>query len=146
MARSAVALLGVLLVAACGDPSPPAPALPATPGPAIASSGPPAVAPAQPGGTPMTAPVVDPPLAIPAGAIYVCVVDTAGERRVTAIGLPAKVAALCARNPEMGPCQYERGACRSAGGRVFAADGAEITRATEAEYDRRVLRVRIRSN
>jgi hypothetical protein len=46
----------------------------------------------------------------------------------------------------MGPCQYEREVCRTSGGRVFAADGREITKETEAEYDRRVLRVRINSN
>jgi hypothetical protein len=54
---------------------------------------------------------------------------------------------LCRRHPEMGPCQYERNACRSAGGRVFAAAGGqEITMATEAEYDRKVMRVRFRAN
>ncbi|MDQ2963896.1 MAG: hypothetical protein M3R31_12180 [Pseudomonadota bacterium] len=46
----------------------------------------------------------------------------------------------------MGPCQYEREACRRSGGRVFAADGKEITKQTEAEYDQRVLRVKINSN
>jgi hypothetical protein len=46
----------------------------------------------------------------------------------------------------MGPCQYERNVCRAAGGRVYAANGREITLATEAEYDRKVMRVRFRSN
>jgi len=46
----------------------------------------------------------------------------------------------------MGPCQYERNLCRSSGGRVFAAGGQEITRQTEDEYDRKVLRVRFRTN
>jgi hypothetical protein len=46
----------------------------------------------------------------------------------------------------MGPCQYERNVCRAAGGRVYAANGEEITMRTEAEYDRKVLRVRFRAN
>jgi len=46
----------------------------------------------------------------------------------------------------MGPCQYERDVCRSSGGRVFAAGGFEITRAVEAEYDRKVMRVRFKAN
>jgi hypothetical protein len=29
---------------------------------------------------------------------------------------------------------------------VFAAEGKEITMATEAEYDRKVIRVRLKSN
>jgi len=53
---------------------------------------------------------------------------------------------LCKRHPEMGPCQYERQACRRSGGRVFAASGEEITLATEAEYDKKVLRARFRAN
>jgi hypothetical protein len=32
------------------------------------------------------------------------------------------------------------------GGRVYAADGTEITLATEAEYDRKVRRVQLKSN
>ena len=53
---------------------------------------------------------------------------------------------MCRRHPEMGPCQYERELCRKSGGRVYAADGTEITLATEAEYDRKVMRVRFRAN
>ena len=44
------------------------------------------------------------------------------------------------------PCQYERDICRRNGGRVFAADGTEITMATEAEYDKKVFRVRFRAD
>jgi len=51
---------------------------------------------------------------------------------------------LCARHPEMGPCQYERNVCRNSGGRVYAAGGVEVTLQMEAEYDRKVMRVRIR--
>jgi hypothetical protein len=76
----------------------------------------------------------------------VCVVDTAGTRAQTAITFTARVAQLCKRHPEMGPCQYERDLCRGSGGRVYAAGSVEITRATEAEYDRKVMRVRFKAN
>jgi hypothetical protein len=87
-----------------------------------------------------------PPIVVPADAIYVCVVDSGGTRRQTVIEFVPKVHALCRRHPEMGPCQYERNACRGAGGRVFAAAGQEITMRTEAEYDRKVMRVRFRAD
>jgi hypothetical protein len=92
----------------------------------------------------MPAPAVA--VAVPAGALYACVVDTHGERQISAIELEPRVAKLCTKNPEMGPCQYARDACRRNGGRVFASEGREITRATEAEYDRRVMRIRLQSN
>jgi len=110
-------------------PEPSAPASPVVPAPAAT-----------------TASAAETPVVIPAGAVYACVVDSAGERQVTAIEFVPKVAALCAKNPEMGPCRYEREVCRHSGGRVFAADGKEITKLTEAEYDRRVLRVKLKSN
>src|SRR5579864_2632102 len=94
-----------------------------------------------PGIAPETAAPALPPVAVPPGALYVCVVDSEGVRKQTAIEYAPKVGALCAKHPEMGPCQYERNACRAGGGRVFAAGGAEITMQTEAEYDKRVLRV-----
>lgn len=84
--------------------------------------------------------------AVPAGALYVCVADVGGTRQSTAIEFAPKVQALCARNPEMGPCQYERNVCRSHGGRVYAANGAEITMQTEAEYDKKVMRVRFKAD
>ena len=99
------------------------------------------VAPAPPSSPAATATIVIPP-----GAIYVCVTDVTGVRQTTAIEFAPKVGDLCARNPEMGPCQYERNICRKAGGRVYAANGAEITMATEAEYDKKVMRVRFKSN
>ena len=95
---------------------------------------------------PLPPPTTLPPIAVPADAIYVCVVDRDGVRRQTVIEFTPKVHQLCRRHPEMGPCQYERNACRNAGGRVFAAAGQEITLATEAEYDRKVMRVRFRAN
>jgi hypothetical protein len=84
--------------------------------------------------------------ALVAPALYACIRDEGGLRQVFAIEFEAKVEALCRRHPEMGPCQYQRQACRRSGGRVFAAGGAEITLETEAAYDRRVLRRTFRSN
>jgi len=83
---------------------------------------------------------------LPSGALYTCVSERNGRRQQTSIAFAPKVAALCARHPEMGPCQYERDACRRSGGRVFAANGREVTRQIEDEYDRKVLRVRFRAN
>ena len=83
---------------------------------------------------------------VPPGTLYVCVSSPAGKRQQVAIAFDAKVEALCRRHPEMGPCQYERNACRRTGGRVFTAAGTEITMATEAEYDRKVTRVRFRAD
>jgi|SRR5882672_2602761 len=99
--------------------------------------------PASPGSPPAKG---IPPTAIPRNALYVCVSDAGGRHQETAIEFAPKVAALCQRHPEMGPCQYERDICRRSGGRVFAASGQEITRQVEDEYDRKVLRVRFRAN
>lgn len=85
-------------------------------------------------------------ITVPADAQYVCVSEANGERTQTAISFSPKVAQLCRRHPEMGPCQYERNLCRQSGGRVYAQGGIEITLDTEAEYDRRVMRVRFKSN
>ena len=87
-----------------------------------------------------------PLISVPAAALYVCVTDVAGQQKQTAIEFSPRVGGLCKRHPEMGPCQYERDLCRRSGGRVFAADGGEITRQVEDEYDRKVLRVRFRAN
>ena len=100
----------------------------------------------------MTAPPVKPPetttqaIAVPPGALYVCAKGVGAELQQTAIEFAPSVGELCRKHPEMGPCQYERDACRRSGGRVFAADGKEVTKLTEAEYDKRVLRVKINSN
>ncbi len=83
---------------------------------------------------------------MPTGALYVCASGPAAQSQQKAIEFPPGVGELCRKHPEMGPCQYERDACRRSGGRVFAADGKEITKLTEADYDRRVLRVKINSN
>jgi len=83
---------------------------------------------------------------VPPDALYVCVVTRGGATQQTAIEFAPKVGELCSRHPEMGPCQYERNGCRARGGRVFAAGGVEITMATEAEYDKKVMRTRFRAN
>jgi hypothetical protein len=147
-------LLGAAVaLCACTEPTPERQPQPVTPTPPVVRAVPPPStpepsAPASPAPAPgaTTASAAEMPVVIPAGAVYACVVDSDGERQVTAIEFVPKVAALCAKNPEMGPCQYEREVCRHSGGRVFAADGKEITKLTEAEYDRRVLRVKINSN
>ena len=87
-----------------------------------------------------------PAIAVPPGVIYVCVIGSGSNVSQTAIEYVPNVDALCRKHPEMGPCQYERNACRSKGGRVFAADGREITLATEAEYDKKVRRVTFKAN
>jgi hypothetical protein len=80
---------------------------------------------------------------IPTGAVYTCVTGSGKDRTIRTIDLPEKAASLCRRHTEMGPCQSARNACRNSGGRVYAADGTEITRADEAEYDKKVMRVRV---
>lgn len=117
-------------------PAEPAPLPPATPVPPPAT----AAAPTAPAAAPLAG------IVVPPEAIYVCVAERGGERTQTVIEFAPRVHALCRRHPEMGPCQYERNACRASGGRVFAAGGQEITMATEAEYDRRVRRVTFRAN
>jgi hypothetical protein len=114
---------------------------------------------AAPGAAPVARePMPTPPLAaapdtlafvaseVPPGTLYVCVSNAEGRRQQLAIAFDPNVRKLCERHPEMGPCQYERNACRRAGGRVFTAAGLEVTAATEAEYDRKVMRVRFRAD
>lgn len=87
-------------------------------------------------------PIVKPPV----GTLYVCAADAKGHYQQVAIEFIPRVERLCRKHPEMGPCQYEREACRRSGGRVFTADGTEITKQIEAQYDKRVLRVRLRAD
>lgn len=74
---------------------------------------------------------------------YECVRGKAGEETRVAITFPEKSGRICARFPAMGPCQYERAACRAAGGRVIRFDGVEITKDVEHEYDKQVQRFRL---
>jgi hypothetical protein len=94
---------------------------------------------------PAVAPSIAAPLRIPLGTLYICTATVNGQVQQTAIEFEPKVKQLCGRHPEMGVCQYEREACRASGGRVHTAAGTEITRRTEAEYDKKVLRVRLRA-
>jgi len=141
--RNLALLAIVALLAACSAPVDRTP-VPLTP--SGEAAGAPVVRRAVPE-TPAAPPSAAAPApTVPAGAIYVCVSDVDGVRQTTAIEFAPKVHALCAKNPEMGPCQYERNVCRSHGGRVYAANGVEITMRTEAEYDKKVMRVRFRAD
>jgi hypothetical protein len=84
------------------------------------------------------------PVVVPPGSLYVCVSESGGVRREAPIEFSPNVGALCAKHPEMGPCQYERNVCRKRGGRVYAAGGVEVTLQMEADYDRKVMRVRLK--
>ena len=142
--RAATLAVTCAVVTACGT-SP----IPITPSGEVATAPVARVAVAPPAGVSTSA--VAPserldPSSFPAGAVYVCSSGTGVQRKVTAIAFDEKAGAMCRRHPEMGPCQYERDLCRKSGGRVYAADGAEITLATEAEYDRKVMRVRFKAN
>ena len=145
--RKSVCWLLVLALAACAPPREPQP-----PPQATASAEAPAVTrraiptPSPPAAVvPPGAPAL-PPIVVPAGVIYVCVTGSGSAAVQTAIEYVPKVDALCRKHPEMGPCQYERNVCRGKGGRVFAANGSEITMATEAEYDKKVRRVTFKAN
>ena len=84
------------------------------------------------------------PSVTPSGATrYECVRGAQGAESRAAIAFPENSGRICARFPAMGPCQYERNACRSAGGRVIRFDGVEITKEVEHEYDKQVTRFRL---
>lgn len=85
------------------------------------------------------------PEAPPPTSLYRCLKRVQGEDTWNPIELAPKLEDLCRRHPEMGPCQYQRQICRRAGGRVFDSEGREITPRIEAEYDRKVLRLKFRS-
>ena len=159
MSKLTVCVVSLLLAACAGSGGPSQPqALPVTPPGDVAGAAvvrrplpdtpaqPPSPPPATSVAPPVAAPARAPAVAVPAGLLYVCVTDTGGVRKQVGIEFAPKVHELCKRHPEMGPCQYERQACRRDGGRVFAASGEEITLATEAEYDKKVMRVRFRAN
>ncbi len=80
----------------------------------------------------------------PAGATrYHCVRGAQGAESRAPIAFPENSGRICARFPAMGPCQYERDACRAGGGRVIRFDGIEITKEVENEYDKQVTRFRL---
>jgi hypothetical protein len=145
------AFLLTLALAACNAPTQDRSPLPLTPPGDVA--GVPVMRRPLPEATPAPAPpAVYPPTApalaigAPPGALYVCVTGAGTKLSQTSIEFAPGLGELCRKHPEMGPCQYERDACRRSGGRVFAADGTEITRRVEDEYDQRVLRIRLHSN
>jgi hypothetical protein len=143
---SAMLLVAILTGCATHPATAPTTPVPITP-PSEARNAPVARVPVAPAASAKSAPAqIAAALPFAGNVIYMCVTEDAGQRRQTAIELSPKVLELCRRHPEMGPCQYERNVCRSAGGRVFAADGREITAATEAEYDKKVYRVRFRGD
>jgi hypothetical protein len=134
----ALAAALLLALAACQPTTPPprATAPPAAKPPAAAAPAP--VAPVVKAPPPVVLPSMD----LPPGPLYTC--DVAGTR--TAIEYVENVAKLCRRHPEMGPCQYERDACRKGGGRVFTTKGEEVTPGVEAAYDAKVQRVRFQAD
>lgn len=142
---AALVALGVLL-SACTEPAGVRQPIPVTPpsdlksAPVVRRDVP------QPAPPPLSAVAPAKHIVIPPGVQYVCVVDQDGQRKETAIAFSDKVASLCSKHPEMGPCQYERDMCRRSGGRVFTANDVEITLQTEAEYDKKVMRVRFKAN
>lgn len=137
----------ILMLAGCATaPKEPVPITPAAEVPGAAVSRRPVEAPATVAAVAPPASALPPGIVVPPETLYVCVSETAGQRTQTSIAFDKKVGELCRRHPEMGPCQYERDTCRRSGGRVYAANGAEITRQIEDEYDKKVLRVRFRAN
>jgi hypothetical protein len=125
-----------LMLAACQPAPPPTAPVPPSPPPA------PVVAPTVKSAPPPAAAVALPRMDLPPGPIYRCVV--AGASAVLA--LPENIEGLCRRHPEMGPCQFEREACRQRGGLVLTSLGEEVTPRVEAEYDKRVQRVRFQAD
>jgi hypothetical protein len=142
----------VLALAGCATAPAPQATLPVTPPQDVVAS-PVVRAPLAP--TPLPPPAPDAekasaspfvPVVVPPNTLYVCVTDAQGVRQQTAIEFSPKVGTLCRKHPEMSPCKYERSVCRRSGGRVFAANGIEITQLTEMEYDKRVRRVVFRAD
>jgi hypothetical protein len=154
MNSRAVTICLTLLVAACtaSDNRPPLVTTPSGEAAGAAVARRPLETPAIPPVAMAPTPKVEAPapsptkIVVPPNTLYVCVIDAKGQQQQTAIEFAPKVGKLCGKHPEMGPCQYERSNCRASGGRVFAANGVEITMATEAAYDKKVMRVRLRAN
>jgi hypothetical protein len=136
-------------VAAAPVIAPAAPAPAPTPAPAAVAAVPP-VQPGLPGALPAR-PITRDPKSVatvaaltPDGATrYSCERGPASSATRSNIELPEGTSRICSRFPAMGPCQYERDACRASGGRVIRFDGVEITKEVELEYDRQVQRFRL---
>ena len=152
--RAVTICMTTLLIAACTAPEDRPPLVTTPPGEGAGAAvarrplETPAIPPVALAPTPtIPVPVPSPTkIVVPPNTLYVCVTNAKGQQQQTAIEFAPKVGKLCSKHPEMGPCQYERNNCRASGGRVFAANGVEITKATEAEYDKKVMRVRFRAN
>ncbi|MBL8311707.1 MAG: hypothetical protein JNL19_14895 [Burkholderiales bacterium] len=149
-------LVAALLVAGCAQvptaPTPPPEAKPVIapePLPTVAPPTPVVVAPTTPvapspakPAAPTAAEIATAPSTTPPGTKrYQCVRSGGGDSRP--IEFPESSGRICARFPAMGPCQYERDACRRDGGRVIRFDGIEITPEVEREYDKQVQRFRL---
>jgi len=122
--RALAAAWLAVVVAGCQQAPAPLPTVPPQPG--MITTVPPT--PPAPPPTTLPMPVPAPAIAMPSldflpGPLYFCA--AAGER--TPIVYEPRVETLCRRHPEMGPCQYERNACRANGGRVFTGRGEEVT-------------------
>ena len=120
----AICIAAIVLVAACTQEATKIP-LPVTPAedrataPVIRRPLPETPIPNPPETPPsILAPAPAPAIVLPPNAQYVCVTDAGGQRQQTVIEFSAQVATLCVKHPEMGPCQYERNACRASGGRA----------------------------
>lgn len=148
-------LAAVLLLAGCAQ-APTAPTPPAEAKPAVKSEPPPAVTPPAPVVVAPPAPVAPPPAkpATPSAAEIATAPSTTppgttryqcvrGGGDAKPIEFPESSGRICARFPAMGPCQYQRDACRRDGGRVIRFDGIEITTDVEREYDKQVQRFRL---
>ena len=133
----ALVSIAALLAGCATAPAPQKQSLPLTPPQDVAAS---PIVRAPLAQTPLPAPTPDTekigaaplvPVVVPPDTLYVCVTDVQGVRQQTAIEFSRKVGVLCRKHPEMSACKYERSICRSHGGRVFAANGVEITQLTE---------------
>ncbi len=147
------------LMVGCAQTPPPSPT--AAPDSSITPTSPSAVTPAAPAPTVAIAPAAPKPMEVPPAAsnaqsdprviATTSVLTPSGKTRYecvkgsnrTPIGLPDGSERICSRFPAMGPCQYERDACRASGGRVIRFDGTDITKEVENEYDRQVQRFRL---
>ena len=81
----------------------------------------------------------------PAGPLYVCVTETGGVRREAPIEFPPNVGALCAKHPEMEPSGIRAQRLpEQRWARLRRRRGRNWTLQMEAEYDWKVIRVRIK--